>query len=116
MSGLNEIWGIFTFGCGLYCLYGYYMLKFKGEVVSSLLLPKDVDVKKCKDFQGYCKEVQLPLLVLTISVLLCGVVDVYCVFVGKADIALLIMIVVVLVAITFYSVFIKKINKKYFDL
>ena len=47
---MESIFGLFGLGCGLYCLYGYYLLKFKGEICSSILLPKDVNPKKCKDF------------------------------------------------------------------
>ena len=43
MSGLDGIFGIIGVGCGLYCLYGFYMLRFKGEIVQSLFLPKDVN-------------------------------------------------------------------------
>ena len=55
---MESIFGLFGLGCGLYCLYGYYLLKFKGEICSSILLPKDVNPKKCKDFRGYCNEAQ----------------------------------------------------------
>ncbi len=29
---MDSIFGLFGIGCGLYCLYGYYLLKFKGEI------------------------------------------------------------------------------------
>ncbi len=77
MSGLDGIFGIFGVGCGIYCLYGYYMLKFKGEIMQSLFLPKDTNMNKCKDLQGYCKEAQIPAFVLGIVVLIYGAVDLY---------------------------------------
>ena len=52
MSGLDGIFGIIGVGCGLYCLYGFYMLRFKGEIVQSLFLPKDVNSKKFSDLKG----------------------------------------------------------------
>ena len=74
---MESIFGLFGLGCGLYCLYGYYLLKFKGEICSSILLPKDVNPKKCKDFRGYCNEAQWPLLILGVIGTLYGAVDLY---------------------------------------
>ena len=49
---MESIFGLFGLGCGLYCLYGYYLLKFKGEICSSILLPKDVNPEKMQGFPG----------------------------------------------------------------
>lgn len=117
MSGLDGIFGLIGVGCGIYCLYGYYMLKFKGEIIQSLFLPKNTNMKKCSDFKGYSSEAQLPALVLGIIVLVYGAVDLYNTYVqGVAAGLLVVMIVLVFVALTFFSVRIKKINKKYFDI
>ena len=57
---------------GVYILYNFYLLKFKGEIKETLLLPKDVQVKKCKDKAGYINEMAPKVLVLGIVVTICG--------------------------------------------
>lgn len=116
MSGLDGIFGLFGVGCGLYCLYGYYMLKFKGEIIQSLFVPKDTNLKKCKDYKGYCSEAQFPALLLGIVVLAYGLVDLCNTYVCKVGGILVGMIILVFAALIFFAVRIKKINKKYFGI
>lgn len=116
MSEISGLFGILAVAYGAYCIYAYYMVKVKGEIVVSLLLPKDTDVRKCKDIKGYCNEVQVPLLVLAIITFIYGAVDLYSAFVREIRTVGLIMVAIVLVALVFYSLYLKKINKKYFDL
>lgn len=116
MAGLDGIFGLIGVGCGLYCLYGYYMLKFKGEIVQSLFLPKDANIKKCRDFKAYSSEAQIPALILGVVVLLYGVADLYNTYVHRVESVLIVMIVLVFVSLVFFSIRIKKINKKYFNL
>lgn len=111
---MNGIFGILALGCGIYCLYGYYMLKFKKEINKSILLPKDVDVKKCKDLEGYCKEAQYPILLLGVVTTLYGASDLYNSYVGGADMLFIVMLVLLFVALVAFVVLIRKCNKKYF--
>lgn len=116
MSGLDGIFGIIGVCCGLYCLYGFYMLRFKSEIVQSLFLPKDANVKKCSDLKGYCSEAQIPALVLGIVVLVYGAADLCNTYVREVTGVVAVMIVLVFVSLIFFSLRIKKINKKYFNL
>lgn len=117
MSGLDGIFGLIGVGCGLYCLYGYYMLRFKGEIIQSLFLPKDANMRKCKDLGGYCREAQAPTLVLGVIVLAYGALDLYNTYVRRVGaLPLAVMIVLVFAALCFFAVRVKKLNKKYFDL
>lgn len=111
---LDGLLGLFALGCGLYCLYGVYMLRFKNEINRSVLLPKDVNVKKCKDVKGYCKEAQPPLLLLGIVTTVYGGIDLYNTYVGGADKLFIIMLILLIPALIIYAVMIKKINEKYF--
>lgn len=111
---MDAIFGLFGLGCGLYALYGYYMMKFKNEINGSLLLPKGVDVRNCKDYKGYCREAQKPLLLLGIVVTICGAVDLFNIYVGGLDQLFLAMMAAVFVVIVIYVSSLKKINKKYF--
>lgn len=112
---MDAIFGIFSLGCGLYALYSYYLLKFKKEINGSMLLPKGVDVRNCKDIKGYCVDAQKPLLPLGIVVTLCGAVDLFNTYFGGVDVLFFFMMGAVLVVVVFYSIRIKKINQKYFD-
>lgn len=58
---------------GLYLLYTYYLMKFKGEVKESILLPKDLPVRKCKDLPAYISDMSPKVLVYGIVVVLCGI-------------------------------------------
>lgn len=113
---MEGIFGFFGIGCGLYCLYGFYLLKFKGEISTSILLPKDVNPKKCKDFVGYSREVQIPLLALGIVATLYGAVDLYNVYVGGADTLFLVMMALLLVTLVAYVILVRKCNRKYFGI
>ena len=74
-------------------------------------------MKKCRDLKGYSSEAQMPALVLGIIVLVYGAVDLYNTYVhGVAAGLLAVMIILVFAAVIFFSLKIKKINKKYFDI
>lgn len=92
------------------------MLRFKGEIVQSLFLPKDANVKKCKDLNGYRSEAQAPALVLGIIVLLYGALDLYNTYVQAVGWMLAVMIVLVIASVCFFAIRIKNLNKKYFGL
>ena len=49
MNGMEGIFGIIGIGAGLYSLYAWFQLKFKGIINTSILVPKDTNIKKCKD-------------------------------------------------------------------
>ena len=113
---IEGIFGIFAVACGLYCLYGYVMIKTKKKVNRTILLPKDVDVKKCKDLDAYCKEASLPLLVLGLSTTLYGVSDLYNTYVGGADKLFTVILILFFVALVFFIIRVRKCNQKYFGI
>lgn len=53
MESMFALLDVIVFGCGFYILYLWYMMKFKGEIKTGFLISKDVDIKKCKDKEGY---------------------------------------------------------------
>ncbi len=116
MAGLNELFAILSIIFGCYFMYAYYMARFKNKIAESLLLPKGVDANKCKDIKGYCREVQPLVLTLGIITLIYGGIGMYHAFVRNVNKLLLVMIGVVLVALVAYCIYIKKINKKYFNI
>ena len=116
MNDLNGIFGFLGVVCGVYCLYAYFMMRFKGKIIGFILLPKGVDVKKCKDHEGYCKEAQFPVLIMGIVAVVYGCADLYTTYAGGSKLLTGIMIVVLLVVTVIYAAWTQKINKKYFDL
>jgi len=56
MNGMEGIFGIIGIGAGLYSLYAWFQLKFKGIINTSILVPKDTNIKKCKDKEAYRTE------------------------------------------------------------
>lgn len=111
---MESFFGIFAVACGAYCLYGYYMIRVKKEITKSILLPKDVNVNKCKDLEGYCRETRTPLLILGIVVMLYGAVDIYNTTKGGADLLFFIMMGVLFVTLAGFMVIVRRCNKKYF--
>ncbi len=59
--------------CGGYVLYVYYLLKMKGEIKESLLLPKDISAAKCKDKTAYIAEISPKVLIYGVAVVIFGI-------------------------------------------
>lgn len=113
---MEIFFGVFAAGCGIYCLYGYYMVRVKKEITKTILLPKDVDASKCRDIEGYCKEAQLPLLILGIVTTLYGIVDLYNAYAGGADKLFVVMLVLLFAALVAFVILVNRCNKKYFEM
>lgn len=73
MDGIWNIMDLIFAGAGIYVLYAYVLLKTKGELVTSILLSKDVDIRKCKDIEGYKRFVMPKILVFGIITVFHGV-------------------------------------------
>ena len=73
---MDNVWSIMELlfaGAGLYAIYAYYLLKTKGEITTSILMSKDVDIRKCKDIEGYKAFVAPKILIFGIAALLYGI-------------------------------------------
>jgi len=46
MNGMEGIFGIIGIGAGLYSLYAWFQLKFKGIINTSILVPKRYEYKE----------------------------------------------------------------------
>ena len=113
---LDGFFGAIALGAGIYCLYGYYMLKVKKEIVKTILLPKGVNEKSCKDLEGYCRDVGKPLLALGIILLLDGCVDLYGCCISSVGILYVIMTAVLCVMLVVFMLKLRKYNQKYFGI
>ena len=75
---MDNVWSIMDLlfaGAGLYAIYAYYLLKTKGEITTSILMSKDVDIRKCKDIEGYKAFVAPKILIFGIAALLYGILS-----------------------------------------
>ena len=61
-------------GFGGYIVCQYILMKKDKKLRENMLLPKELDVKKCRDVQGYIAGVGMKQLVLGISVMICGMI------------------------------------------
>ena len=73
MGSMFSMMDLLIAGCGVYVLYVYYMLKFKGEIKETLLLPKGTNVKKCKDKEAYIAQMSPKVLLYGVVVLASGI-------------------------------------------
>lgn len=76
MGSMFSLMDIVIAASGVYILYVWYLLKFKGEIKENLLLPKEVPVKKCKDKTAYINEMAPKVLIYGCVVIICGAVGV----------------------------------------
>jgi hypothetical protein len=113
---MGELFGLISLGIGLYCLYAAYLLKTKGQINRSIMLPKDVDENTCKDIEGYRREMQIPLFILGAVVTLYGISDLYNTSVGGVDVLFIVMFVLTAVVLVYYFLKLRACNKKYFGI
>lgn len=112
---MNSLFGLIGLGFGIYCLYAFYMLKFKKEINQTIMLPKEARTRKCKDFDSYCKGVGTPLLFLGIVVTVYGATDLYSASKGEISPVFWGLFFLVWVALFWFMAAVRKNNKKYFD-
>ncbi len=63
---------ILVVACGVYVLYLYVEMVKGGKIRENMLLPKGLNVKKCKDINAFIRYIGPKQLILGISALLCG--------------------------------------------
>ena len=62
---------------GVYVLYSWYLLVTKKEIRQGVMIPKDVDPRRCKDIDGFVKYMSPRTLVLGIMALISGGIGIY---------------------------------------
>ncbi len=75
-NNMFSLLDILITGSGLYLLYCWYLLMFKGEVREGVLLPNKSN-GKCRDIEGYRKAIGKKLLVLSLTALAAGGLGLY---------------------------------------
>ena len=71
-SSVFGILDVIFVGAGIYVLYAWFLMKTKGEIKTSILMSKDVELRKCKDLEGYKAYIAPRMLVFGIAAILYG--------------------------------------------
>ena len=110
MNGMEGIFGIIGIGAGLYSLYAWFQLKFKGIINTSILVPKDMNIKKCKDKEAYRAAAGPKLLVLAVVLILYGAEDLYNTYVQSTGKLFWVMLVLVLAVLVWFAWTVKELH------
>ena len=62
---------------GAYVLFSWYLLVTKKEIRQGVMIPKDVDPKKCKNIDGFVRYMSPRTLVLGIMACISGGIGIY---------------------------------------
>lgn len=113
-TSVNGMIDLIIAACGIYVLYSCSVMKSTGKIQGGMLMPKNIDLNKCKDPEGYIREIMPRLLALGIMAFLCGGVGLIMDYTGTIPGAVyLVLMAVFLATLIWYSVTSKKIMKKY---
>lgn len=53
-------------------LYAWFLMKKKGEIKQEVLMSKDIELKKCKDLEGYKAYIAPKMVVFGVSAVIYG--------------------------------------------
>ncbi len=73
-SSVFGILDVIFVGAGIYVLYAWFLMKTKGEIKTSILMSKDINLKKCKDLEAYKAYIAPKMLIFGIASLVYGAV------------------------------------------
>lgn len=74
MDSTFMLMDILIIGTGLYVLYLSYTTKKEGKLKESMLLPKNLNPKKCKDQKAYIEYITGKQYILSAIVVFCGLI------------------------------------------
>ncbi len=99
---------------GLYVVYQYVVMITSRKIKKSQLLPKDIDVTKCTDPEGYIRDIGLKQLGFGVSASACGIFALIQDFYGTISMTVsMILTVIFLVFTVLYGFGMKKAMEKY---
>lgn len=114
MDSMGTFFGVVGIGAGLYCLYGWIVMMRKREIPKGIMLPKDVDPRKCRDVESYIKKTSIPLLVLGLILVIYGVLELVNQYVMKIDTPVFAAMILSMAALIWFALCAKKANQTYF--
>ena len=99
MNEFSSIVDIIILFSGLYIVYSVITMKTSGEI-NSVLLSKDMDIKKCRDLEGYKRYLfprSLVMGLMTVVFGAAGLVNAFVVQLGAVYSALVVVLMVVMI-------------------
>jgi len=109
MDSMWSIVDIIFVGSGLYMLYACFLMKTTGEVKASFLMSKDVELRKCKDLEGYKTFIFPKLLIFGIMTFLYGLMGLVNTYVTPVPMAVnMVVMAVFMVILIWFAVQSKK--------
>ena len=100
---------------GAYILYAWYLLAFKNEAKEGVIIPKDVNIKKCKDFGAFKNYLAPRTLIFGLAAVASGGIGLYQDYVQPLPPAVYwALYVVFFAAVVWYILSAKKAMKEFF--
>lgn len=101
---------------GVYVIVHYIIMVTSGTLRQNMLLPKDINVNKCKDTKAYIQSVGTKQLIFGISAMLCGILGLIQDYTQKfGSWGFMVVMVLFLAIAAWYSAALKKAFKTYWD-
>ncbi|MCD8021635.1 MAG: hypothetical protein LUF30_01145 [Lachnospiraceae bacterium] len=75
MDGFYMIIDVFVAICGVYVIAQYIFMVRTQELRQNMMIPKNFDVKRCKDVKGYIKAIGKKQLLFGIAATICGLIS-----------------------------------------
>ena len=73
-TSMFGIMDLIVIGGGIYVLYQYVIMVTSRHLKPNVLFPKELNLKKCKDVEGFIHYVGLKQLIFGIVALVCGII------------------------------------------
>lgn len=109
ISTFNALLDLMVTGAGVYVIYLYIDMVKSRRLKQNMLLPKDLNLKKCSDVEGYINFMGTKQLIFGLVALLCGVIGLIEDYTHTLGMAVyLAAIGVFLITVVWYTVSMKK--------
>ena len=100
----------------LYMGYQWYMMKFRGQIMTGIMLNKEVNVQKCRDRQGYIREASGRLFVMMVASVMAAGLGIVNSFVRPVPAVAYIGVMITVVAILiWFGLESKRLYEKYWN-
>lgn len=110
---MNNIFDIIFIACGVYLFYAAFKMKQTGSLEGSILVNKNIDLKKAKDIPGYIGYMFPISLVAACVIVLSGGIGIFNAYVGGIDLLQYVFMGITLIVLIIYGVFSFRAAKKF---
>ncbi len=109
MTPMYALMDAMILACGVYVVYLYLDMMKTGAIKSSMLLPQNLNIKKCKDVQGFIRFTGGKQLAFGVISIICGAAGLFQDFTQKlGTVPYVIAITAFFVVAIWYAMQIKK--------